>query len=443
MGNIQLKSVTQEVLHPETDADVVLMPDGTTLADNIDKIGDVWLNSARKRFANLKSIVWTAKGSIPNANGVPYFVANTAYTGVPYSSTRQIDKYVGYDVSLRTFLTAVNNPYSVLYTENINGEHSASIWGKTYLANECGPWMGIQCSVFISYVVGLPIYWLTHQYDYAEKMGYISRIGRPFASNLQEMDILLKVDGHDLLVTKIIRNEDKSISSIEVSDSISPLPRTVVYTQETFNSSFSSDNYRHYRVNQVPDIMRFAEDLSEISYNNDICTICGDYAAFRKGDKIAVSYTAGSFTSMKLYKDSTLIDTIAINASDHYVDLTSRNLTEGFYKAMLSDGTNNSSYTYFEVINTEVTIDSVNNETVEVSFSGSGHPEYIDFVSVEGNSIARKVFTSNELLDGKSTIDVEKLTSYMPRYSTSGCLVKVKFRGTYGSVTSIPILVGI
>lgn len=440
---IQLRTSAKDVLHPETEADMVLMPDGTTLTGNFDKIGDTWLNSAKKRFSNLKSITWTPKGTIPNASGVAYFVAGTTYSGIPYSSTRQIDKYVGYDVSFRTFLTAINNPYSVLYTENINGGHSTSIWGKTYLANECGPWMGIQCSAFVSYIVGLPIYWLTHQYNYAEKMGYINKLGRPFADNLQEMDILLTNNGHDLLVTEISRDDSGNISDINVSDSISPLPRTISYTKQSFDSTFSSDNYSHYRVNQIPNIMRYSEDLSGMLYNNDICTICGDYAAFRKGDTIAISYTADSYTNMKLYKDSTLIDTITINAAEHYVDLTSRNLDEGFYKAMLTDGNNNSNYTYFEVIETNVAIDSVNDKTVEISFSGSGKAEYIDFISEQGDSIARKEFTSNELLEGKAIIDVEKLASWMPRYSISGCYVKIKFRGTYGAVTSSPILVGI
>lgn len=438
-----MKIISGDILHPETDSDQVLLPDGKTLTDNIDKIGDTWLSSARRRFANFKSIKWTAKGSIPNASGMAYYTNGTTYTGLPYSSTRQIDKYVGYDVSLRTFLSAANNPYSLLYTENINGSHSNSAWGKTYLANEAGPYMGIQCSLFVSYIVGLPIYWLTHQYTYSEKMGYIRKIGRPFADDMQEFDIILKLSGHDLVVTKITRDDSGVISSIEVSDSISPVPQTTIYTMATFDTQFSSDEYCHYRVNRLPDIMQYAEDVSDISYNNDICTIGGNYAAFRKGDTIALSYTAGSYTSIKLYKDSTLVDTITVDPSEHYADLTSRNLAAGFYKARLTDGTNNSEYTYFEVIEASVTVDSVSGNVVTFSFSGSGSAEYVDFVSNAGDSIARKALTPKELLDGEATIDVSELASYMPRYSITGCYVKVKFRGTYGAVTSQPIQSGL
>lgn len=72
------------------------------------------INAVRKRAQQITNIRWEAKSDVPRKTG--HFAAGGTYTGIPYSSVKEMDKFVGFDVSFHTFMTAVNNPRSVLYT---------------------------------------------------------------------------------------------------------------------------------------------------------------------------------------------------------------------------------------------------------------------------------------------------------------------------------------
>ena len=94
----------------------------------------------------MSGVKWT-----PVAEGMPKrggeFEAGKEYTGVPYSSVKHEGRYVGFDIFLKTFLAAVENPKSVLYTENLKGKvkNAECYYGKvcssyTSYALQCGIW---------------------------------------------------------------------------------------------------------------------------------------------------------------------------------------------------------------------------------------------------------------------------------------------------------------
>ncbi len=69
----------------------------------------------------MSRVQWT-----PVADGMPMqwrgrFEKGVQYTGVPYSNQtyqgRTIGRSIGFEIFLKTFLAAVENPESVLYTE--------------------------------------------------------------------------------------------------------------------------------------------------------------------------------------------------------------------------------------------------------------------------------------------------------------------------------------
>ena len=94
-------------------------------------------------YARIMSRVkWTpVAGGMPNRRG-GYFEEGTEYTGVPYSSVKTVGRCIGFDIYLKTFLAAVENPHSVLYTENLSGNvsNAATYYGKV-------------CSTFTSYAL--------------------------------------------------------------------------------------------------------------------------------------------------------------------------------------------------------------------------------------------------------------------------------------------------
>jgi hypothetical protein len=72
---------------------------------------------------------------------------------VPYSSVRSEGRYIGFDIALRTFLAAVENPRSVLYTENLTGRVS-----------NAAAYYGSVCSAYTSYALGCGIPEVSRRY---------------------------------------------------------------------------------------------------------------------------------------------------------------------------------------------------------------------------------------------------------------------------------------
>ena len=101
-----------------------------------------WQEQAVEYARILSRVKWTpVAGGMPNRRG-GYFEEGTEYTGVPYSSVKSVGRCIGFDIYLKTFLAAVENPQSVLYTENLSGKvsNAATYYGKV-------------CSTFTSYAL--------------------------------------------------------------------------------------------------------------------------------------------------------------------------------------------------------------------------------------------------------------------------------------------------
>src|SRR5690349_14342584 len=81
-----------------------------------------WQQRAVERARALSQLQWTpVADTMPSRRG-GYFEKGKQYTGAPYSSVRSVGRYIGFDISVPTFLAAVENPHSVLYTENLTGK---------------------------------------------------------------------------------------------------------------------------------------------------------------------------------------------------------------------------------------------------------------------------------------------------------------------------------
>ena len=105
-----------------------------------------WRGKAVEYARIMSRVKWSpVAGGMPMRGG--HFAEGTVYTGVPYSSVKSVGRYIGFDIFLKTFLAAVQNPHSVLYTENLYGEvkNAECYYGKvcssyTSYALQCGIW---------------------------------------------------------------------------------------------------------------------------------------------------------------------------------------------------------------------------------------------------------------------------------------------------------------
>lgn len=185
-------------------------------------------------------------------------------------------------------------------------------------------------------------------------------------------------------------------------------------------------------------------------YNEDIITFAGDRAAFHSSDLIYINFKTGTaYTSMQLYKDGTLIQTISLPSSGYQIDVSSYCAGAGMYKARLTNGTDYSRFTYFEVIDTTVSAvyaDGV--ATVQFS-SANGTPVEVQIVEQSGATICHNRLSASEIRDGVAVINpgakmyVEKhmYPNRYEGYSATG-YARVMFAGEYGNVVNAMIELG-
>ena len=113
--------------------------------------------NAIKRVRQMVELEWTPRGMFPCNYVIPmpgdspaqrvggYFAPWKAQKGMVYSSVRIHERFVGFNISLETFMTAVSNPNSVLYTkpQHGKGRSMSSFYGNV-------------CSCLVSYAMEMP-----------------------------------------------------------------------------------------------------------------------------------------------------------------------------------------------------------------------------------------------------------------------------------------------
>lgn len=401
------------------------------------------LNFVRKAL-QLTNLKWTPLAAVPHRTGT--FTPGTQVTGVPYSSVKELMKYVGKQVSIRTFMTAVHNPYSLLYTENTSAANSTSGYGFTYHGKNCAAYYGMVCSSLQSYSLGINAYWDTYQFEYLARNGFLEKIFDQSADGVKLGDIYWK-HGHTRIITSVTRNEYNEVTNITMREATGTTRQVISYTAASFNEKLANENGILYRYQDVyknlsyepsPFIPVLNEQAETYVYNDDICTYAGDYAAFRCGESVWINYTKGTYTGVEIYKDNTLVTTLTLDASAdvHKIDVTSYTGTYGYYKARLTDGTNASDYTYWQMIDAQVSVTKTGT-VLDVDFSASNAmPQSCMLTNLAGVGYVTYDFSPEEISAGHVKFDAVKLYAEQKNGSefTSTTYIKVLFQGEYGAV---------
>lgn len=443
---------------------------------------------------------WTCKGNIPyrgdssnpdspSSESGGTFSEGTTITGMPYSSVKEIDKYIGFDVSVLTFMTAVNNPYSLLYTENVSEDNSKSDWGFVYHGVKCATYYGTVCSEFSSYATGMSIITPTHSHKWlAEYAMKAVCLYNQTEDNLKIGDILVRYKRstmssmHCMVVVNIIRNANGHVTSFKVAESTGShvrfKTRTKIADSDTTNIVIAYRFIELYKNIGYDDSANEFIDLSLLpnptyspsgdaaliasaqktySYNNDICTFAGDKACFAEGDLVVLNYNLNNdvnfpYTDIEVYKDDVLLRPYNIASIDqselpatqqgHALKLGTT-LLPGDYKARCKNLNSESEYTYFEVIDTShVTIenDFIKNRTTINFSSTNGLPVCVGMTNISGEQLAMRELTDGEVLSGEIKSDFIRLYKEQNNGKTLDdsveLWIKLYFKGKYGRVTA-------
>jgi len=230
----------------------------------------------------------TAKGT----NGFYYPTRSGSKPGapaeypIPYSSSRAHHNLVGVDVSLDTFLTAVRNPASIVYTHCLH-DFDDDFYNCT-ITNASFAY-GTVCSAFANFTLDLPIHRCTHEWGGSPEFWEI-REHNADALALCDTLVTTKPNGHTAghvrVVTGIGRDPQRHARMIQISEGVTATPRARWYTAEELNKSFMKNGGREriFRYRYLDSVSAPAPLLA--SESDELMLSYGDLSNYHFGDPV-------------------------------------------------------------------------------------------------------------------------------------------------------------
>ena len=249
-----------------------------------------WQSKAVDYARIMSRVKWT-----PVAEGMPKrggsFEAGKEYTGVPYSSVKAEGRYIGFDIFLKTFLAAVENPKSVLYTENLKGRVTNA---------EC--YYGKVCSSYTSYALQCGIWYVSRLHGPEHRDGIV-QVESQSAQSARVGDVIFtpppKKGGgsHIEIVTDITRDQNGRATHVRVEESSPQTTRNTNRSAKAFNAHLASRDKKLYRITDL-DAWRgpnkaesflfpnYAEDSATPEINRVLLLDRGDWVPYFKGQPV-------------------------------------------------------------------------------------------------------------------------------------------------------------
>ncbi|MCQ2194730.1 MAG: hypothetical protein MJZ28_07230 [Paludibacteraceae bacterium] len=362
-----------------------------------------------RRIDYMADIEWIPLKGIPTLVGS--LSKGSRQKGLIYSSVKEIDKSVGYDVSMETFLTAVKNIDGCLYNENLK---DASKQG-----NGAAAYYGTVCSGLVGYAYGLKMQYPTHLYDSLSCFEHIE----PTFDNIELCDALWE-PGHVVIVSRVFdRNGKKCIETTEANGE--GIVRTM-YNSWGLLHRYKKTHWRIYRLKDLRNVPE-AEPWPIISDSYDILTYRGDKVTYRQGEEVVLNILSkAEYTDYVLVSDK---DSTSFPLSSKSITLT--NLPPGSYRVYLRKGGVLSKPTFFEVLSTFVKVTGYGAK-VEFSFASlNATPIGVKVCLEDGTTQVMREFNEQEINTRVSSVTLPDVAN--PIY------LKVFFQGKYGRVTNEPI----
>lgn len=247
--------------------------------------------SAAELARNLSQVKWTpVADTMPNRQG-GFFQKGKQYTGVPYSSVRSVGRYIGFDVSVRTFLAAVENPQSVLYTENLRGK-----------VPNAAAYYGAVCSSFTSYALQCGISEVSRRHGPAVSSG-VTLVDPQSAQAVEVGDVIYTPHkaatsgSHVEIVTGVEKDPSRRVTLIRVEESRPTTTKITDRTPESFNKHLASGNKQLFRITDF-DAWRggnraerflfpnHSADSTPAPINRTLLLDLGDWVPYQRGEAV-------------------------------------------------------------------------------------------------------------------------------------------------------------
>lgn len=274
-----------------------------------------WQEKSIEYARIMSRVKWT-----PVSEGMPkrggHFTAGEEYTGVPYSSVKHVGRYIGFDIFLKTFLAAVENPQSVLYTENLYGQVKNA---------EC--YYGKVCSSYTSYALQCGIWYVSKLHGPQFREG-VTTVEPQSAQAARPGDVIYtpparKNGGsHVEMVTDVVRDKNGQVTHIRIEESRPQTTSNTLRSADAFDTHLSSRSRKLYRITDL-DAWRggnkaesflfpnYEEDSATPQINRVLLLDRGDWVAYHIAQPVRINI---------MDRDSQGVDALVIKRGDQLVE---------------------------------------------------------------------------------------------------------------------------
>ena len=373
-------------------------------------------------MAQMVNITYTPQKVLPqNLSDYP---AQVQQRGIPYSSSRIDQAYVPQNVSFHTFMTALQNPNSYLYSVDLGADYGNKN-GDTYY--------GAVCSTACGYALGITANYTSYQWSIIPGMKLLEK------QDLQELKLCDTIagQGHVLMITGISRDQNGKIVKFRISEAAGTDVHNKTYTVTALEDAYPASKYEYCRYTKLRDVTYTAseyvavgsEKAQTVSYNTAIIPRKGDKANWRTSETVVLDVLDKSnYTKVEIYK-YTSGDWKLVQTKDIASVIKLSKLDPGSYKARLTKGTKTSKWCYWK------SVDAVSKgehyqgtRKVKVTFSATNAtPLYVQWMNGHTNATVRiTLLTAQQIKDGYGI--------FVP--ATGDLKVRVAFQTDYGVIYS-------
>lgn len=414
---LSLKKSDNSKTVPDDGAKVIVDGDFRVVTKSVEGV-NLGQKYRTARLRELTEVEVMPTASYPLTNG-DASIPSTPFIGIPYSAATKTEGYVGTDISLYTYLSAVKNPNSVIYTEKFE-----NYLARCYYGTDCAGtfWAGMSVHDTLTTLV-------MQTSDTLEEVGDLAL--------LQVGDALLK-NGHCECVCYVEKDEHDRIVFIGVNDAWTPYMRRTWYWWDELVSHVQTGGHRLLRYKKLYDSdgspfnYPFPGDPGTEFVFPKIMPKLGDKVAIKAGTDVVIHVldTTG-FSNISVYKNGTQIATTSTVAG-----FTMEDIAVGKYEVRMT-GSAGTESCFFHVGDISM---AVSGNTATFSASGGFTPYMIsaykkDSVNSSGwatDFTGKKVvhfITPEEISAG--TADITDLVTYATQ--NQGYL-KIKGYDDFGTI---------
>lgn len=373
--------------------------------------------NALKRAADLTDFTYKPLKDIPvriKAAEEGVLEAGTEYQGFPYSSAEPNDKFIGVNVSLETFISALENPDSVLYNRDLY-----------YWTGVKDTFYGIVCNGLVRYAYNIDDRYATRIYRSIPGMQVIAERETFTVDDLRLADTLLAYgDGtnHTMMVSGIFREPSTGeIAEVEISHATRPrCNRRVLKADEFCKTYYKYALLRYDYLDDVPYDEEVHKLLFERNIDSSLPAISIDYgnkSNYLAGEPTVISVFREGASTVEILKDDVVVETVSLDKAGRF----ERTLDRGYYKVRLKE---TGDFAEFAVCMAEVTDVTDEDGVVTITASSADEKSKLVFMNLRDAAgyIECPVLTDEE----KSTGIIKR---ELPEEATG---YKLHFENEYG-----------